>query len=126
MDNNQNKASKKIEKVNNDKNNEVEEEEVEILEESEEENNEEEEAQSPSREEKSNTYNTLNINKNKVKDKYLLELKENGLPDLPKNKILSCNVGSLINISLYNGLPISSNISLITDSFQMFPTSDFV
>ena len=103
-------------------------EEIEI-EENEEENDEEDEIQSPSREEKSNTNNTntvSNINKINPKDKYLLELKENGLPDLPKNKILSCNIGSLINISIYNGLSISNNISLISDSFQMFPTSDFI
>ena len=96
----------------------------EEIEESEEENDEEDEVQSQSREDKSNT--TLYLNKNINKEKYLLELKENGLPDLPKNKILSCNIGSLINISIYNGLPISSNISLITDSFKLFPSSDFV
>ena len=107
---------------------EMSQEEVEI-EENEEENDEEDEIQSPSREEKSNTNNTntiSNINKISPKDKYLLELKENGLPELPKNKILSCNIGSLINISIYNGLPISNNISLISDSFQMFPSSDFI
>ena len=81
-------------------------------------------SQSQSKEEKSSA--TLSLKNNLNKEKYLLELKENGLPDIPKNKILSCNVGSLINISLYNGLPISSNISLITDSFQMFPSSYFV
>ena len=81
-------------------------------------------SQSQSKEEKSSM--TLSLKNNLNKDKYLLELKENGLPDMPKNKILSCNVGSLINISLYNGLPISSGISLITDSFQMFPSSYFV
>ena len=124
MDKKQNKNSNKYEQENNQDKNEIEEEEIEI-EESEEESNEEEEAQSTLREEKTNTNTTFNIYKN-PKDKYLLELKENGLPDLPKNKILSCNIGSLINISIYNGLPISSNISLITDSFQMFPTSDFV
>ena len=100
--------------------------EEEEIEESEEENDEEEEIQSPSIEDKSNNNTISNINKITPNEKYLLELKENGLPDLPKNKILSCNIGSLINISLYNGLPISSNISLISDSFQMFPTSDFI
>ena len=125
MEENLNKNTKNNASDNNDEKNDLEEEEVEI-EESEEENDEEEEAQSPSREEKSNTNTTSNINKIIPKEKYLLELKENGLPDLPKNKILSCNVGSLINISIYNGLPISSNISLITDSYQMFPTSDFI
>ena len=124
MDKNRNRTLDNYEQMKNEHKNDVEEEEIEIVEESEEESNEEEEVQS--REEKSNTYNTFNINKNKPKDKYLLELKENGLPDLPKNKILSCNIGSLINISIYNGLSISSNISLITDSFQMFPTSDFI
>jgi len=82
-------------------------------------------SQSQSKEEEKSSM-TISLKKNLNKDKYLLELKENGLPDLPKNKILSCNIGSLINISLYNGLPISSNISLITDSFQMFPSSYFV
>ena len=86
-----------------------------------EENYEENEIKSPSWDDKANIYN-----KNSNKEKYLLELKENGLPDLPKNRILSCNKGSLINISIYNGLPISSNVSLITDSFQMFPSADFV
>ena len=104
---------------------EISQEEIEI-EESEEENDEEEEIQSPSREEKSNTNTLSNTTKINPKEKYLLELKENGLPDLPKNEILSCNVGSLINISIYNGLPISSNISLISDSFQIFPSSDFI
>ena len=28
--------------------------------------------------------------------------------------------------SLYNGLPISSNISLISDCFQIFPSYDFI
>ena len=115
-------------KANNKKNDLEDEKSQEEEEIEEEENEEEEEVQSHSREEKTNTNNTntlSNINKNTPKAKYLLELKENGLPDLPKNKILSCNIGSLINISIYNGLPISNNISLITDSFQIFPTSDF-
>ena len=111
------------------KKNELEEElvqEEEEIEESEEDNDEEEENQSPSIEDKSNNNSISYINKITPNEKYLLELKENGLPDLPKNKILTCNIGSLINISLYNGLPISSNISLISDSIQMFPTSDFI
>ena len=96
------------------------EEEIEI----EEVENEEEEFKTSSKEEKTNTINSLS--KTSTKERYLLELKENGLPNLPDNKILSCNIGSLINISLYNGLPISSNISLISDSLQMFPSFDFI
>ena len=105
---------------------EIVQEEEEEIEESEEENDEEEEIQSPSIEDKSNNNTISYINKIIPNEKYLLELKEDGLPDLPKNKILSCNIGSLVNISLYNGLPISSNISLISDSFQNFPSSDFI
>ena len=84
----------------------------------------EEDFKSSSKEEKTNTINSLS--KTLINEKYLLELKENGLPDLPNDKILSCNIGSLINISLYNGLPISSDISLISDSYQIFPSFDFI
>ena len=97
------------------------EEEIEI---EEVENEEEEDIKSSSKEEKSNTNNSLP--KIISKEKYLLELKENGLPDIPNNKILSCNIDSIINISLYNGLPISSNISLISDCSQLFPSFDFL
>ena len=72
------------------------EEEIEI---EEVENEEEEDIKSSSKEEKSNTNNSLP--KIISKEKYLLELKENGLPDIPNNKILSCNIDSIINISLY-------------------------
>ena len=99
------------------------EEEVEI---EENENEEEEGIKSSSKEEKTNTINSINsVSKSSISERYLLELKENGQPDLPNNKILSCNIGSLINISLYNGLSISSNISLISDSYQIFPSFDF-
>ena len=97
------------------------EEEIEI---EEVENEEEEDIKSSSKEEKSNTNNSLP--KIISKEKYLLELKENGLPDIPNNKILSCNIDSIINISLYNGLSISSNISLISDCSQLFPSFDFL
>ena len=99
------------------------EEEIEI----EEVENEEEEdidIKTSSKEEKTNTTNSFP--KEIIKEKYLLELKEDGLPDVPNDKILSGNINSIINISLYNGLPISSNISLISDSFQIFPSFDFI
>ena len=113
-------------KENNKSKTETEEEiEIEEIEEVEEENNEEDEDNKLLfNEEKTNTNNTNttnSLNKTISKEKYLLDLKENGLPDLPNNKILSCNINSLINISLYNGLYFTSNIALISDSILMHP-----
>ena len=118
-------------KENNKSKTETEEEiEIEEIEEVEEENNEEDEDNKLLfNEEKTNTNNTNttnSLNKTISKEKYLLDLKENGLPDLPNNKILSCNINSLINISLYNGLYFTSNIALISDSYQLFPSHDFI
>ena len=119
-------SSKANESLNNEKSklkNETSEEiEIEEVENSE----EEDKIKSSSKEEKTNTINSFSKSSHIEKEKYLLELKENGLPDIPNNKILSCNIGSLINISLYNGLPITSNISLITDCYQLFPSYDFI
>ena len=64
-------------------------------------------------------YNKLN---NEEKEIYLLELEDNGLPNLQNDEILSCNINSIINISVYNGLLISKNIRLITNSENEFPT----
>ena len=49
------------------------------------------------------------------KEVYLLELEDNGLPNLQNDEIISCNINSLINISVYNGLLISKDICLITN-----------
>ena len=102
------KNSSKIENQEISKEKNETEEEIEIEEEVE--NEEDEDIKSSSKDDKTNTTNSFP--KAIINEKYLLELKENGLPDVPNNKILSCKIGSLINISLYNGLPISSNISL--------------
>ena len=119
-------SSKVNESQNNEKSklkNETSEEiEIEEVENSEEEDN----IKSSKKKKKTNTINSLSKSFQIEKEKYLLELKENGLPDIPNNKILSCNIGSLINISLYNGLPISSYISLISDCNQLFPSYDFI
>ena len=116
------KNSSKIENQEISKEKNETEEEIEIEEEVE--NEEDEDIKSSSKDDKTNTTNSFP--KAIINEKYLLELKENGLPDVPNNKILSCKIGSLINISLYNGLPISSNISLISDCFQIFPSYDFI
>ena len=69
---------------------------------------------------------SYSIKNNLSREKYLLELRDNGLPDLPKTKILSCEIGSLITISIYNGSPISSNISLISNAQKIFPSCIFI
>ena len=115
------KNSSKMESQEKSKEKSQTEEEIEI---EEVENEEEEDIKSSSKDEKSNTTNSLPLIISK--EKYLLELKENGLPDVPNNKILSCNINSIINISLYNGLPISTNISLITDCSHIFSSHDFI
>ena len=102
--------------------NEFTDEEIEI---EEVENEEEEDIKSSSKGEKTNSINSSSKEPT-PQDKYLLELNTDGLPEIPNNKILSCNIGSLLNISLYNGLPISSNIALISDALQIFPSHDFI
>ena len=61
-----------------------------------------------------------------LKEIYLLELDDNGLPTLQNDEILSCNINSLINISIYNGLPISKDICMITDSENEFPSPFYI
>ena len=56
------------------------------------------------------------------KEVYLLELEDNGLPNLQNDEIISCNINSLINISVYNGLLISKDICLITNCENEFPS----
>ena len=102
--------------------NEFTDEEIEI---EEVENEEEEDIKSSSKGEKTNSINSSSKEPT-PQDKYLLELNTDGLPEIPNNKILSCNIGSLLNISLYNGLPISSNIALISDALQIFKSHDFI
>ena len=67
------------------------------------------------------------INDENYKEIYLLELNENGLPiNSYKNKIFTCNKNSLIIISLFNGIAISNNISLITNGEKIFPDPFFI
>ena len=56
------------------------------------------------------------------KEVYLLELEDNGLPNLQNDEIVSCNINSLINLSIYNGLSISKDVSLITNCENEFPS----
>ena len=76
-------------------------------------------------EEKSQNEITLEqINSNK--DSFLLELNDNGLPNLHNDEILSCNINSLINISINNGIAISKDIIMITNAENEFPTPFFL
>ena len=118
---NSSKISESQEKFK-EKNETIEEEEIEI---EEVENEEEEDIKSSSKGEKTNTINSLS-KESSTQEKYLLELNTSGLPDLPNNKILSCNIGSMINISLYNAIPISNNIGLLSDALQIFPSHNFI
>ena len=56
------------------------------------------------------------------KEVYLLELEDNGLPNFQNDEIISCNINSLINLSIYNGLSISKDVSLITNCENEFPS----
>ena len=62
-------------------------------------------------------------NKNKV---YLLNIEENGLPKIQKNEIYSMNINSELNLKLFNGIKISNEISLITNSLNEFPSPFFL
>ena len=52
---------------------------------------------------------------------FLLELEDNGLPNLKDNEILTCNINSLINLSVPRGKEISNEISLISNCENDFP-----
>ena len=52
---------------------------------------------------------------------YILELENEGLPNLKNNEILICNINSLINISIPKGKEISNEVSLITNCEKDFP-----
>ena len=78
--------------------------------------NEEEEEEEENDNEDNNELN------DEEKEIYLLELEDNGLPNLQKEEILSCNINSIINISVYNGLLISKDICLITNAENKFPS----
>ena len=75
-------------------------------------------------EEKDNN-SSLNQNK-KEKDAYLLELNDNGLPNLHNDEIISCNINSLLNISVNNGIKISKDIFMITNAENEFPSPFFL
>ena len=73
-----------------------------------------------------NEENTSINNINIEKDSFLLELNDNGLPNLSNDEILSCNINSLINISINNGIPISKDIFMITNAENEFPSPCFL
>ena len=73
-----------------------------------------------------NDENTSINNINTEKDSFLLELNDNGLPNLSNDEILSCNINSLINISINNGIPISKDIFMITNAENEFPSPCFL
>ena len=73
-----------------------------------------------------NDENTSINNINTEKDSFLLELNDNGLPNLSNEEILSCNINSLINISINNGIPISKDIFMITNAENEFPSPCFL
>ena len=79
------------------------------------------EEESEEKDDNSNTINSLN-NSNIEKDSYLLELNDSGLPNIQNDEIISCNINSLINISLNNGVSISKDIFMITNAENEFPS----
>ena len=82
----------------------------------------EEEEESEEKEAKEISVNQTNIEN----DSYLLELKDNGLPNLQNDEIISCNINSLINISINNGISISKDIFMITNAENEFPSPFFL
>ena len=58
---------------------------------------------------------------NENEEIYILELESTGLPNLKKYEILSCNINSLINLSVPRGKEISNDVSLITNCETDFP-----
>ena len=97
-------------------------EEVESSENESESYGEEEEEETEEKETKEIQTNQINIEK----DSYLLELKDNGLPNLQNDEIISCNINSLINISINNGISISKDIFMITNAENEFPSPFFL
>ena len=72
-------------------------------------------------EDKEDNSNSIN-NTNTEKDSYLLELNDNGIPNIQNDEIISCNINSLINISINNGISISKGICMITNAENEFPS----
>ena len=72
-------------------------------------------------EDKEDNSNSIN-NTNTEKDSYLLELNDNGIPNIQNDEIISCNINSLINISINNGISISKDICMITNAENEFPS----
>ena len=107
----------KKENISYSENEEIEDSEIEIVSN----NEQEEEIEEISEEEESN-----DIKIKEEKNIYLLELDDNGLPNLQNEEILTCNINSILNISIYNGLPISKDICLLTNSEHEFPSPFFL
>ena len=83
------------------------------------------EEESEEKDDISNNINSLN-NSSIEKDCYLLELNDNGLPNIQNDEIISCKINSLINISLNNGISISKDIFMITNAENEFPSPFFL
>ena len=63
---------------------------------------------------------------NENEEIYILELEDNGLPNLKNNEILTCNINSLINLSVPKGKEISNEVSLISNCENDFPDAFFL
>ena len=113
---NSEKDDKEENLLSNSENEEIENSEIETVSDNEQ---EEEEIEIEEKEGEDSNNNKLKEDK---KDIFLLELNDIGLPNIQNDEILSCNINSIINISIYNGLPISKDICLLTNSVIDFPS----
>ena len=71
-------------------------------------------------EKKNDNFSSNNIKEINNENIFLLELNEDGIPNLNNNQILSCNVGTTLIITLNSGIKISNEISLITNAEKQF------